>query len=617
MIVRITIVDDWIEWSVSDNRFTSGKMASIRISNFTSDTGTFVFLLRGRATFQNTHLNLSRIYFYLIPHHKEVSPSNMTTNSTLNQISSPRVRISHSFLESLEILIFVHQVAAKVEITSSELKLTNITVVPMYTTPPSHLLYVRIDRSFLSHCKLAISLFETSETSVIYASLPLHGKGNYSRMARLTTSVVYFHISDSKLRSTSINKYDPVGLVGFYIHRCLWYDTCQMVKVLNIFNFKIFDSEIIYETREDCYFHMRGADAHESTEHWVTNLVWSVFKPYQYFPHVVFISMIFRYSGNQTVQFGSLISCDYIDVNMINCTLPFGNSTIPPLWRFLHVTSEFYGRNITVDLKDAMPLASHFLVFSMSFGFVFFKDIRLVCPQGYNMVGAGFRIGSKLASVSGEKQCHKDQYSFQPGEALIDMRKYGEKLANKSEPTCFPCPVGSQCDQRITSLPNYWGFKNGYDYVTMIRCPDGYCCQDKESCIGIDACPTGRTGSLCGIGEQNLTESFLSPSCIPTENCSDSLLITLYFLGAISYAVALLVADTAKKVLGKIVNSLKVALKKVKNIKRSMQPAKSKNLPTSSEVPSTSFATSEHESTSAMKETRIDRAHHLGDDKDE
>ena len=436
-------------------------------------------------------------------------------------------------------------------------------------------------------------------------------------MARSTTSVVYFHISDSTLHSTSVNKYDPVGLVGFYIHRCLWYDTCQMVKVLNIFYFKIFDSEIIYETRKDCYFHMRGADTYEITEQWVRDLVLSVFQPYHYFPHVFFKDMIFRYSGNQTVQFGSLISCDYLDAYMVDCIIPFGNSTIPPSWRFIYVTSEFFGRNITVDLKDALPLASHFLVFSMSFGNVFFQDIRLSCPRGYNMVGAGFRMGSKMASVSCEKHCQKDQYSFQPGKALINMYMYGEKLANRSEPTCFPCPVGSQCDQRITSLPNYWGYKNGSDYVTMIRCPDGYCCPDKESCIGIDSCAAGRTGTLCGICEQNLTESFLSPSCIPTENCSDSLLIALYFLGAISYAVALLVADIAKKALGKIANSLKEVFKKVKNIKRLMQSAKSKDLPTSSEVPSTSFAISEHESTTAMKETRIDKSRPLDGDKDD
>ena len=548
----------------------------------------------------------------------EVPPNNMTTNSTLSHISSPRARISQSFLDSLELLIFVHQVAAKVELTSCQLKFTNVTVVPVYSAPPCHFLNVHVDRSFLSHCKLVISLFERSETSIIYASLPLHGTGHYSRMARSTISVVYFHISDSSLHSTSLYKYDPVGLVGFYIHRCLWYQTCQMMKALNIFQFEIYDSEIIYDTHKDCFFHMRGTDTYEITEQWVRDLVLSVFQPYyyQYFPHAIFESMIFRYSGHQTVQFGSLISCDYLDVYMFHSMIHFGNSTIPPSWRLIHVTNLFHGINITVDLKDARPLASHFLVFSMSFGYVLFNDIRLLCPQGYNMAGAGFRFGSKLASVSCEKRCQKDQYSLQAGEALIDMHKYGDKLANKSEPTCFPCPVGSQCDQRIISLPNYWGYKNGSDYVTIIRCPDGYCCQDKESCIGIDSCAPGRTGTLCGICEQNLTESFLSPSCIPTENCSNSLLIALYFLGAISYAVALLVADIAKKVLGKIGSILKVAFKKVKNIERPIESTASKDLQTIPEVSSTSFAISEHESTSAMKETGIDRSHHTDFDKD-
>ena len=116
-------------------------------------------------------------------------------------------------------------------------------------------------------------------------------------------------------------------------------------------------------------------------------------------------------------------------------------------------------------------------------------------------------------------------------------------------PSCLQCPLGAKCADGIQALPEYWGYKSHSEYISMMRCPDGYCCQGDDSCKGIDSCNTGRTGTLCGRCKQNLTEALFSSKCLPTESCRSGLVIGILILAVIIYAVALLSFSTIKDIL--------------------------------------------------------------------
>ena len=83
-------------------------------------------------------------------------------------------------------------------------------------------------------------------------------------------------------------------------------------------------------------------------------------------------------------------------------------------------------------------------------------------------------------------------------------------------------------------------------FVSVMRCPDGYCCQSNDICKEIDSCNTGRVGTLCGRCEQNLTESLFTPKCLPTESCKLGLFLIILISAVIIYAVASLFLNSMK-----------------------------------------------------------------------
>ena len=123
-------------------------------------------------------------------------------------------------------------------------------------------------------------------------------------------------------------------------------------------------------------------------------------------------------------------------------------------------------------------------------------------------------------------------------------------------PLCFPCPLGGKCKDGIQTLPDYWGYKVDNQSVSMIRCPDGYCCQGNETCKGINSGSTGRTGTLCGRCKQNLTEALFTSKCIPTESCRSGVVIAIHISAVIIYAVALLSFSTIKDLVIKLLKRI-------------------------------------------------------------
>ena len=120
-------------------------------------------------------------------------------------------------------------------------------------------------------------------------------------------------------------------------------------------------------------------------------------------------------------------------------------------------------------------------------------------------------------------------------------------------PTCLPCPLGTKCEGPIQALPDYWGYLTQKNKsISMIRCPDSYCCQGNETCKAIDSCNTGRTGTLCARCERNLTEALFTTKCLPNEDCRSDLVIVILISAVLVYGIVLLSFSTIKYMVMKL-----------------------------------------------------------------
>ena len=105
-----------------------------------------------------------------------------------------------------------------------------------------------------------------------------------------------------------------------------------------------------------------------------------------------------------------------------------------------------------------------------------------------------------------------------------------------SEVQCKVCPIGANCTGSIKALTHYWGYKDPQnDSVTMIRCPDGYCCEVNDPCDGINSCNANRTGNICGKCQKGLSEALFSTECISAEKCIGAIAILYYTICVIIY----------------------------------------------------------------------------------
>ena len=199
-------------------------------------------------------------------------------------------------------------------------------------------------------------------------------------------------------------------------------------------------------------------------------------------------------------------------------------------------------------------------------------------------IGSHYKITNSVIKCSAGKMAHrilsrtqmiyvckptcegKDKYSLQSGSLTVsEVSKYDFisqvhnvhlLQENSVHPLCFPCPLGAKCEDQIQAVSDYWGYMIDNQSVSMIRCPDGYCCQGNETCKGFDSCNTGRIGNLCSRCKQKLTEALFTPKCMSTESCRSGLVTVIFFAAAIIYTVALLSFSTIKDLFVKFLKKI-------------------------------------------------------------
>ena len=184
--------------------------------------------------------------------------------------------------------------------------------------------------------------------------------------------------------------------------------------------------------------------------------------------------------------------------------------------------------NVTINATSLPSASSVAMVLSNQ---VYFENFEISCPQGLAVANVSSNIEEQFSC---EKQCPIDAYTFEAGSAVINGNKhYWDSPYNikykRSEVHCKICSLGAYCTGPIKALPNYWGYKDTKDdSVTMIRCPDGYCCTGSDQCDGINTCNINRTRNICGKCQKGLSEALFSTECLSADSCVGVIALLYY-----------------------------------------------------------------------------------------
>ena len=257
-----------------------------------------------------------------------------------------------------------------------------------------------------------------------------------------------------------------------------------------------------------------------------------------------------KFIGNE----GTIISSD-TNLIMENTVFQLTENTQPAtIGKFIDLDgwgdTIFWATNTTIDASKLPKHSSLISIMLARVGLLTFDNVRIICPI---MMTAREQLPSATfpRRYKCEQQCQHDQYSFRGASLLLEGTSNEDRSpSNLSHalvgPECFQCPVGAKCNGSIKALPNYWGYRTERNVVRMVECPDGYCCAEDKYCTRIDSCQINRRGTLCGMCGQNWTESLFSPKCIPLEKCYSGLILGLYCICVIVYAIGPLIINHMK-----------------------------------------------------------------------
>ena len=241
---------------------------------------------------------------------------------------------------------------------------------------------------------------------------------------------------------------------------------------------------------------------------------------------------------------GSVVFSKYAVFEMTNCT--FNMTTVserggiiysisPAIRHYFKMTNTAV---IGTSLRNPTP------IISVAHTRTEIENVFILCSQSLHVFET-YTYPSKLYKC--QFNCLKEYYTLLAGYMTIKKEKYhwlrgSNSTIHSAEIPCVSCPVGAYCDHQIIALPNYWGYKmKDQNIISMIRCPENYCCSGNLTCNLINSCNTGRIGTLCGICEHNLTESLFSSKCIPQESCYSHAIFILYFTLVLIYGIGLLI----------------------------------------------------------------------------
>ena len=267
------------------------------------------------------------------------------------------------------------------------------------------------------------------------------------------------------------------------------------------------------------------------------------------------------FNGNIQTH-ASAVHCTNANLILENCTFEMEN--ISKVGGYIHYSIDYKIQFVKVTnvTLDAWKISSETSIMDFLAGTVQFQNFRIMCAP---TLGVVHTLEDFVHHYACKNKCQHDAYPFQAGSMTLGGNSVCKCRINmtvkSTNPKCFPCPMGANCDSKFKALPNYWGYRDQNDFVTMLRCPEGYCCEGNETCTEIDSCNTRRVETLCGTCKENFTESLFSTNCLPIENCYETLVMILYVVCVVGYAVVLLTASSIKNFILAMFKVVHVAFK--------------------------------------------------------
>ncbi len=288
--------------------------------------------------------------------------------------------------------------------------------------------------------------------------------------------------------------------------------------------------------------------------------------------------------GSFAEEKGGVVNCEGVSLSINNCTFEMTkDSTPPPSGGLVYYEGyRFFGTGVVFDATKVKSGSNVFTVkYTQRQGDtpqVDMVDVHVKCHPSYN----GKEMHTPAVNVFDllcQQTCSEGTYTLQGGGIYLssltvepERKTYPssspavyELESTPQKGQCLPCPAGALCVDRIHTLPHFWGYENSDHQVSVLRCPDGYCCTGNGTCAGLHSCNDRRSGTLCEECEHNFTESLFLPKCVSTEKCSTKLVFLLYTSLAAMYAGTLVgmsffkkhLLDKGKNVIKRIRTSMK------------------------------------------------------------
>ena len=267
--------------------------------------------------------------------------------------------------------------------------------------------------------------------------------------------------------------------------------------------------------------------------------------------------------GNQTV----IENCTFSVSNSVQKYFE-GNLIFEVRSKIIHLI------NVKVNVTEVWSV-HNIPLFSINMAKLNSQSVLFLCPKSFKVIEQISEKDNNSQFLCQKDVCQNDKCSLMGHSKLNSIASVHNRKKHaliQLIPSCFPCPVGASCEQeRVVALPNYSGKRKDHVY-SMFRCPEDYCCQSKESCSDIDSCNGLRTGILCGHCGPNMTESFISTSCVDSKTCKPGVIINMYILAVALYSLGLLSFDIVKD---KVFTCFSKVCKKFKNkiFKKDQDPA--------------------------------------------
>ena len=511
----------------------------VTLTNLIFDTKV-IFDLYGIVTFDNCILHGHFFVINLSRSHNEPKPFYKSLSNEIHNLKFIRTQFKVTSPDSVGFRITGINVIRGIHILHC-----NMSGYPVYNLTSAYFPIVQVftgEESTSLDTTMVKVLIEASAVTKMWVEI----------ICMSVFSVTIVRVSDTALHDSIITKMRSGGVAGFHLENCIFSASSEsrprgihlyegLYLYISKCEFSIYD---IYCVQGCAVF----VDGLRSFDLVISQFV-SVLREHSIDqPTVIIEDSVFH--GSMAKQSGGTIKCFEVSLILRNCIFEMTPYSIPPpIGGFLYYDA--YNRdhqvlltNVTLNAyQSKKPMSLVVLTYTSCQ----FENFTLYCPQSLKSVIRGdlFTI-----SISCEVAC-PEGYTFESGNLTVKSSNLTVEerriISHESlDPLCYSCPVGADCGQLLKPLPDYWGYKNHSDFIIMLRCPPDYCCTGDNTCEGIDSCNTGRTGTLCGTCQSNLTESLFSAKCLLFQECQNISIMAFYLLSIVGYSVMLLVSETIK-----------------------------------------------------------------------